>query len=137
MILRPASEQDLPAIAEIQAAAIEASQWNPEDYLAHNCEVAVVDGAVVGFLVARPVAEKEWEILNLAVAPRARRKGVGRQLLRGVLSRYPGDFFLELRESNLGARAFYEHLGFEVVASRTRYYSGPEESALVMKFQSC
>ena len=101
MVIRAASEQDLPAIAAIQSAAPEASQWSSRDYLTYECRVAQVENAVVGFLVARPVADREWEILNLAVAPAARRQGIGRQLLGDILARHPGEFFLEVRESNV------------------------------------
>ena len=137
MIIRSGTKQDLPAIARIQSAAPEASQWDPRDYLAFECRVAVEEGLVAGFVVARPVAEAEWEILNLAVAPDARRRGIGRQLLGHILASHPGEFFLEVRESNATARSFYEHLGFKVVTKRLRYYANPEESAIVMKLYSC
>ena len=137
VIIRAASEQDLPAIAQIQSRAQEASQWDPRDYLAFECRVAVHAGAIAGFVVARPVAAAEWEILNLAVAPEVRRLGIARQLLSDILERHPGDFFLEVRESNATARAFYEHLGFQVVTKRVRYYPDPEEAAIVMKLYSC
>jgi ribosomal-protein-alanine N-acetyltransferase len=134
--IRAACHADLPAIAQIQSLAPDASQWNPNDYLAFDCRVAVAEGAVIGFIVTRSVAGGESEILNLAVTPQVRRKGVGRHLLSDTLSRCSGDFFLEVRESNAAARRFYEHLGFEVVTRRLQYYSNPEESALVMKFHS-
>src|SRR5437588_692310 len=97
---------DLPAIAEIQSAVPEASQWNPGDYLSFECRVAERDSTIVGFVVARAVAEREWEILNLAVASGARRQGIARQLLGDVLGRHPGEVFLEVRESNTAARRF-------------------------------
>jgi [ribosomal protein S18]-alanine N-acetyltransferase len=137
VIIRAATEQDLPAIARIQSAAPEASQWDPGDYLALDCRVAVHEGSVAGFVVARPVAEAEWEILNLAVAPDARRRGIGRQLLGDILACHRGEFFLEVRESNATARSFYERLGFQMVTKRLRYYANPEESAIVMKLYSC
>ena len=137
MVIRAASEQDLPAIAAIQSAAPEASQWSPRDYLTYECRVAEVETGVVGFLVARGVADHEWEILNLAVAPEVRRQGIGRQLLGDILARHSGEFFLEVRESNMPARQFYEYAGFRVITRRLQYYSNPEESAIVMKLLSC
>ena len=137
MVIRAASEQDLPAIADIQSAAPEASQWNPRDYLTYECRVAEEGTAVVGFIVARPVAEREWEILNLAVAKGARRMGIGRQLLGEVLTGHAGDFFLEVRESNATARRFYEYAGFQVITKRLQYYRDPVEAAIVMKLFSC
>jgi ribosomal-protein-alanine N-acetyltransferase len=40
--------------------------------------------------------------------------------------------FLEVRESNLGARRFYEQRGFAVTGRRLRYYRQPDEDALLM-----
>jgi ribosomal-protein-alanine N-acetyltransferase len=134
--IRAAGERDLVGIAEIQAAAPEASQWNPGDYLGYDCRVAEQAGRVVGFLVSRRLAGGESEILNLAVAPDARRQGIGRQLWAAYLAGNPGEVFLEVRESNEAARRFYERLGFELVTKRLQYYSNPAESAIVMKHYS-
>lgn len=136
MIIRAATEQDLPAISEIQASAPQASQWNPRDYLTYECRVAERDSLVLGFLVIRTVVEREWEILNLAVAPSVRRQGVGRQLLNDILQRHTGAFFLEVRESNESARRFYAQLGFKMIAKRLQYYTNPPDSAIVMKLYS-
>ena len=137
LTIRTATERDLPAIARIQSSAPEAAHWDPRDYLMYDCRVAVHLDAVAGFVVARAVAEAECEILNLAVAPDLRRRGIGRQLLSDILGRHPGGFYLEVRESNTPARKLYEHLGFQVVTKRLQYYSNPVESAIVMKLYSC
>jgi ribosomal-protein-alanine N-acetyltransferase len=137
MTIRTATEHDLPAIAGIQSGSPEASQWDPRDYLTYQCRVAEHLGAVVGFVVTRPVAQGECEILNLAVAPAVRRQGIGRQLLSDVLARRPGSLFLEVRESNAAARSFYTRFGFEVVTKRLQYYANPAEPAIVMKLYSC
>jgi ribosomal-protein-alanine N-acetyltransferase len=137
VVIRAASEQDLPAIADIQSAAPEASQWTPRDYLTYECRIAEEGSAVVGFIVARPVDSREWEILNLAVASRVRRQGIGRQLLGDTLARHPGEFFLEVRESNIPARRFYEYAGFRAITKRLQYYCNPVEAAIVMKLLSC
>ena len=126
----------MPAISEIQASAPDASQWQPGDYLAYECRVAERDKLVLGFLVVRVVAEREWEILNLAVAPGVRRQGIGRQLLSDSLERHAGECFLEVRESNETARRFYERLGFKTATERLQYYSNPPETAIVMKLYS-
>lgn len=135
MIIRAATQDDLPAILQIQESAPEAAQWDPRDYLACECRVAELEAAVVGFAVARS-AGPESEILNLAVAPGFRRQGIGRQLLSDLRTRHPGDIFLEVRESNQPARRFYERLGFAMVTKRLRYYDNPPDSAIVMKLLS-
>lgn len=131
VILRPAGPLDLDAIGAIQAQCPEASQWSPADYLNYTSWVAETDG-VCGFIVTRQVAPGECEVLNLAVAPSARRAGVGRALLDTAMQAAPGTWFLEVRASNLGAIRLYETAGFQASGSRAGYYQGSGESAIVM-----
>jgi len=134
--IRVAEKVDIPEISTIQATAQEASQWQPSDYLAHDCRVGVVDGRVVGFIVTRSVGEKEREVLNIAVHPDFRRLGIGTELLRFELARSAGAHFLEVRESNTPARELYRRLGFEIVGSRPGYYDDPPETGIVMRIFS-
>jgi ribosomal-protein-alanine N-acetyltransferase len=91
---------------------------------------------VVGYLIARAVTG-EGEILNLAVAPGARRKGLGSRLLSAGLDalRSAGvrEVFLEVREHNVAARQLYERQGFRAIGARTRYYRNPVEDAIVLR----
>lgn len=131
MILRPALPADLAAIGDVQAACPEASQWNPSDYLDYTCWVAEKDG-LCGFIVTRQTAPGENEVLNLAVAPSARRCGVGRALLETAIAASPGTWFLEVRASNQGAIRLYETAGFQASGTRPDYYKDSGESAVVM-----
>jgi [ribosomal protein S18]-alanine N-acetyltransferase len=135
--IRRGGADDLDAIAEIQAASPEAAHWKPADYLAHHLLVATADTGVVGFVAARPVADQEFEVLNLAVAPEFRRQGIARELLGVLFHDYHGTFFLEVRESNQAAQMCYKALGFQLVTRRPDYYESPPEAAIVMKFHSC
>ncbi|MDP9114531.1 MAG: GNAT family N-acetyltransferase [Acidobacteriota bacterium] len=135
MIIRAAIAEDLQAIAEIQARSREASQWDPSTYLTYECLVAA-DPQVVGFLVARQTAADEREILNLAVDPPQRRRGVARALLRAELRHEKTQWFLEVRESNKGAIVLYQNADFRVAGRREGYYRDPPESGIVMKFNS-
>ena len=134
--IRPATPADVEAILAIQKAAPEASQWQAADYLQGDCLVASSASKIVGFLLCRQTAPGEREILNLAVAPEGRRRGVARRLVETELARGPNTWFLEVRESNLPAVALYESLGFQRVGLRELYYHDPVESAIVMKFIS-
>jgi len=134
--IRPATPEDLTAIAAIQAASPEASHWNPADYLDHDCRVAVADERVTGFLASRRVAPDEREILNIAVAPIQRRKGIARALVQDELVRGRGRWFLEVRASNQAAIRLYETVGFERCGTRPGYYQEPAEVAIVMRFFS-
>jgi ribosomal-protein-alanine acetyltransferase len=131
--IRAATRDDLPAIAEVQRASTEASQWTPESYLAHDCLVAVAKDRVVGFLVTRATAPDEREILNAAVEPASRRAGIGRILVETVLAGNRGAWFLEVRESNVAAINLYKTLGFSAAGRRENYYHDPIEAAIVMR----
>jgi ribosomal-protein-alanine N-acetyltransferase len=136
-VIRRGEPPDLAPVAVIQAASPEAAQWAPADYLRYDFRVSVCGIRVAGFLVSRALVEGEIELLNLAVAPEFRRRGVARKLVESLLAESPGVVYLEVRESNQSARKFYNHMGFQEVGSRSGYYQAPPEAAIVMKFHSC
>ncbi len=128
---------DLAAIRAIQTASPQAAQWEVADYLQYDVLVAVEGVRLAGFLVSRTLAPGESEILNVAVAPEFRRRGVARALVAALLAELQGTVFLEVRASNTIAHIFYKSLGFQEVAVRSGYYEEPPETAIVMKFHSC
>jgi [ribosomal protein S18]-alanine N-acetyltransferase len=132
--------RDLQFIMAIQSACPEIAQWTIRDYarVVEGDMVGWVDeqkDGVAGFIVTRRVGS-ELEILNFAVRPDLRNRGIGRALLEQALGRgstFQGEkAFLEVRASNLAALRFYEHNGFQVTGRRPRYYSAPIEDALVL-----
>ena len=133
IVIRAAGGADRDAIARIQRASPEASPWPPFDY---DCRVAMVDDRLAGFLVVRAVAADEREILNLAIDPDFRRRGIASALIRNVVSEMPGAWFLEVRESNQRAIHLYQKLGFALAGKRPGYYQNPAEAAIVMTFFS-
>jgi ribosomal-protein-alanine N-acetyltransferase len=136
-VIRRGGPPDLAEVALIQTASPEAAQWNAADYLQYDFRVSVCRIRVAGFLVSRALTEGETELLNLAVAPEFRRRGVARMLVESLLAESPGVVYLEVRESNWAARKFYNRMGFQEVSSRLGYYQAPPEAAIVMKFHSC
>jgi ribosomal-protein-alanine N-acetyltransferase len=98
--------------------------------------IAELNGQICGFLVAR-ITGDEAEILNAAVDPAHRRKGIGSALLTTAISSAQAQnaktIYLEVRESNSAAVSFYQRHGFEKTAQRRGYYSSPTENAVVMK----
>jgi len=136
LVLRPGSADDLPAITRIQDASPEAAHWNVREYLEYDLVVAARGAHVVGFAVARSLAEGETELLNLAVDPAWRRQGIGRRLVLHYIWKYRGALWLEVRRSNAGARKLYESLAFSEHGERRGYYSDSRESAIVMNFHS-
>jgi len=135
--IRRGEPADLAAVAAIQQACPEAAQWDVRDYPAYDFTVAGTRDALAGFLIARRLSTEESEILNLAVDPRERRKGVARSLVSCFLAESPGDVYLEVRAANQVAREFYKSIGFQEISIRKDYYSQPPDAAIVMKFHSC
>jgi ribosomal-protein-alanine N-acetyltransferase len=93
-------------------------------------------GPVVGYVVAW-FAGGEGEIANVAVAPAARGRGIGGQLLDAAITaaiQHGADaLYLDVRESNARARALYDSRGFAEVGRRRRYYRRPPEDAIVLR----
>ena len=88
-----------------------------------------------GLVLARE-AGGEAEILTLAVAPAARRRGLGAALLaaalQGAVLRAAAAMFLEVSAGNAAALALYRSAGFAEVGRRRRYYADGSD-ALVMR----
>ncbi|SNR23198.1 GNAT family N-acetyltransferase [Paracoccus sediminis] len=87
-----------------------------------------------GFLLGRAVADQA-ELLTLAVAPDARRQGIGRDLVDdfAATSRRRGALraFLEVAADNIPAQALYRAAGWQHAGRRRRYY-GADLDAVVM-----
>ena len=97
--------------------------------------VALEDGRVLGYVGMMCVLD-EGQIINVAVHPDARRRGVGRSLMQAAeaYAKERGIVFLslEVRESNIAARSMYSSLGWEEQGIRKGFYSHPVENACVM-----
>jgi len=91
---------------------------------------------LVAYCIYQVVAD-EMHILDLAVEPDHRRRGLARWLLSYALdqARRRGALraFLEVRRSNHQALALYRSFGFRVLAERRAYYCEPGEDALVLE----
>lgn len=144
--LRHANSADLDAIVEIEATTF-TDPWSRNAFaLALDagdtiCMIAE-DGcadrpALVGYSVLRRAGD-EAELLNLAVSPSHRRRGIGGTLLTRALedARQLGAraVFLEVRASNHVARVLYAGAGFEQAGRRQQYYRRPVEDALILRY---
>ena len=81
----------------------------------------------------------QGELANIAVQPDARREGLGGLLLDHLIEVARGrgvrSLFLEVRESNEGARRLYAHRSFEEIGIRRGYYQSPKEDARVLELK--
>ena len=157
-MVRKIKSGDAVAVSRLLAASPEAAPWSPlnspdrpgtetpETQIPFSQTpfsqtpfsqtfVAEHDGEVVGMIVTR-IAADEAEILNLAVLPALRRRGLARALIVTALAAARAlkarRVFLEVRESNLGARTFYRRMEFIEIGRRRAYYREPAEDALIL-----
>lgn len=145
--VRPAAEADLPALASLEAGSFTgpgSPAWS-RDLLAGELAqptalvlVAVGEGpGPIGYAAFRHVGP-ESELLRVAVAPAARKRGVGRALVEDGLARLRergvATCFLEVRPTNAPALALYEPLGFRTVDRRRRYFADGAD-ALVLRLE--
>ena len=145
METRLAIANDLPLLAALHAASFDEAPWS-EAQIAGSLAASsawallVYDGAVAcGFILCQQVLD-EAEILTFCVVPAARRKGLGRALLRAAWARVREAsgvrMFLEVAGDNVAARALYQKEGFRITGIRADYYKRQKGAvdALTMAF---
>jgi ribosomal-protein-alanine N-acetyltransferase len=146
MKIRDATRRDLPAIVEIERLAFD-NPWSLDSFVrelslpfsrmivaSHNADG---EQRLAGFL-CRWLVTDECHILNVAVHPGMRRKGVAEKMMSNALSeareRKASVISLEVRRSNLAARSLYRKFDFTERRLRRNYY-GPGEDAIVMELK--
>ena len=131
-------EADIDTVATLEGE-VSPAPWSSgifRDCLRAEYECWVVHAEKVFGYVIFSLGPGEAHLLNIAISPARQRRGFGRQLLAKVASiaRVQGmqRILLEVRPSNLRARAIYETAGFEFLSLREKYYGPPnKEDALV------
>ncbi|PYR92718.1 MAG: ribosomal-protein-alanine N-acetyltransferase [Acidobacteria bacterium] len=139
---RVSDDRDLDAIVALETESF-TNPWTREtlEWELRNSDVTHIyvlrleDGIVAAFCVCWIIFD-ELHINTVAVAPAERRRGRATALLKHVMAeaaaRHAVRATLEVRASNIAALKLYEGLGFRVTATRPRYYSQPEEDALIL-----
>jgi [ribosomal protein S18]-alanine N-acetyltransferase len=153
LLLEAGTVQHLDAIMGIEESSFSAP-WSRKMF-----EVELTDNPFARFLTAHiggtgqsPVVSRElvgyvcfWVVfeelrmINLAVAPHVRHRGIGRWLLQQAvtmgLEQGVQRALLEVRASNAPALALYEQAGFSRSGVRTQYYTNPLEDAVLMELE--
>ena len=135
------TEAHVSAVAELEKQCFSAP-WSEKSVFGELTNplslwlVAVEDGAVCGYVGSQAVLG-EADMMNIAVLPSYRRQGVARMLVTalidGLNSAGNHCLTLEVRASNVPAIALYDSMGFIQVGRRPRYYTKPEEDALILR----
>jgi ribosomal-protein-alanine N-acetyltransferase len=140
--LRRLELRDLAAIERIERASYP-TPWSRSMFASElakpsSLSLGVFDrttGELLGYLVISRYVDA-WHVMNVAVDPAYRRRGLARMLLDNLFERTAGDgrrgYTLEVRVSNIGAIKLYEALGFRSRGVRRGYYTDDREDALIM-----
>jgi len=140
LFIRDMRWSDIPEILKIERISF-STPWNEMAFLneiynpSSINKVAFYGNEIIGYICANSVID-EGHILNIAVHPDMRRKGIAAVLLEKVIDelRRKGckSLYLEVRASNISAIQFYENYGFISAGLRKNYYTSPKEDAVVM-----
>lgn len=136
----PMAKEHIASLAQLERECF-ADPWSEkalEDELSNPnavFRVALLDGQVAGYVGMLHVLD-EGDICNVAVFDSFRRQGVATALIQTLLDygveKKLSFITLEVRESNVGAQAFYETMGFRAIGLRKNFYDHPKEHAVLM-----
>ncbi|HOI12691.1 MAG TPA: ribosomal protein S18-alanine N-acetyltransferase [Methanoculleus sp.] len=146
LTIRRAQPADIPEIVAIERAAFD-DPWDERTiqeslaYYPGTFFVAKNNGDVAGFVAGgiEDTGEEVYgHIMNLAVAPGCRRRGIGKHLIRRLEREYTilgaSAVQLEVRVTNTGAQEFYRRLGYREVFQVAGYYANEEDALVMMKW---
>lgn len=140
--ISPMTEDDLGEVMRIELASFP-DPWTPLAYAAeirHNplaCYVVAREnnGDLCGY-IGWWNAPDASTIAHIAVDTHARKTGVGRMLVeyacKTAAAAGKTAMLLQVRSNNVGAQAFYEKLGFEIVDVSKNYYTNPDDDGIIM-----
>ena len=143
MIIEQMNSRHVPMVAQLETVCFH-DPWSEESVrseLGNDLSlwlVAMEEDRLLGYVGSQTVLS--WtDMMNVAVAPEARRRGVGEALIRRLMvmlrERNCECLTLEVRASNAGAIALYDKLGFTEVGRRKNYYRNPREDALILRVE--
>jgi [ribosomal protein S18]-alanine N-acetyltransferase len=140
--LRPLQLRDLNAIERIERASYP-TPWSRSMFASELAKPSSIclgafdieTDELTGYLVISRYVDA-WHVMNVAVAPSHRRRGIAMTLLERLFELTAGrgrrGYTLEVRVSNSDAIALYERLGFKARGVRRGYYTDNREDALIM-----
>jgi [ribosomal protein S18]-alanine N-acetyltransferase len=135
--------RDMPEVLTIEGQAFE-FPWSEDDFVRclrqRNCigMVAEHNERVVGFMIYE-LHKNRLHILNFAVHEQMRRRGIGSQMIRKLVSKLSPQrrsrIMLEVRETNLSAQLFFRDIGFRAISLLRDFYEDTTEDAYLMQFR--
>jgi [ribosomal protein S18]-alanine N-acetyltransferase len=140
--LRRLELRDLNAIEEIERSSYP-TPWSRSMFASELAKPSSLclgafeaeAGKLIGYLIISRYVDA-WHVMNVAVRPDHRRRGIASLLLNRLFELTAGrsrrGYTLEVRVSNAGAIKLYEELGFRPRGVRRGYYTDNREDALIM-----
>jgi ribosomal-protein-alanine N-acetyltransferase len=136
--VRRLAYSDLPAVIAIERRSFP-TPWSLAMFVLELskpsgiCLAASAGDDLLGYVVCSRY-DQVWHLMNIAVAPEHRRRGIAWALMTRLVEEARGvlPFTLEVRVSNRNAIEMYERFGFRSAGVRPRYYHDNGEDALIM-----
>ena len=137
--IRPLGYADLPQVIAIERRSF-TTPWSLAMFVLELSKPSGLclaatgeDGRLLGYLILSRY-DTIWHLMNIAVDPSQRRRGIGHALLEQMIDRGGPEeqYTLEVRTSNTPAIALYERFGFLPAGTRPRYYRDTGEDAVIM-----
>jgi [ribosomal protein S18]-alanine N-acetyltransferase len=140
--IRTLEAGDLRAVEEIERRSY-ATPWSRSMFAGEVVKPTSIclgafepdTGRLIGYAIVSRYVDA-WHVMNVAVDPAVRRRGVARALLGRLFELTSGEprrgYTLEVRVSNAGAISLYEALGFKPRGIRRGYYTDNREDAVIM-----
>ena len=134
--MRPMRLEDLSTVMEIDRQCLPTpwseAVWREELRSSFSLYLVLVEGEAISGHIGVKCVIDELHVMTIAVRPERRRKGFARTLVKAAVAAHPRAWrvYLEVRPSNLAARALYDSLGFVQTGIRPGYYG--DEDALLL-----
>lgn len=141
MILEKLNASHVAQIAQLEKICF-SDPWSERSVASElenklSCWLVAMEGEQVAGYIGSQTVCGETDMMNVAVHPDHRRKGIAEKLILALIEELKGMeshcLTLEVRASNAPAIALYEKLGFEEIGRRKNYYRNPREDALILR----
>lgn len=141
MILEKMNASHVARIAELEKICF-SDPWSEKSVASEldnklSCWLVAVEADVVAGYIGSQTVCGETDMMNVAVHPDHRRKGIAEALILALIGELKSMdshcLTLEVRASNAPAIALYEKLGFSEIGRRKNYYRNPREDALILR----
>ncbi len=131
------SEKDFLEIYKIEKASFR-HPWKEGMFFSPSQKfvLAFENKKIIGYICFSTVID-ECHILNVAVSPRFREKGIAQKMFEFLFElgkkKNFNFYYLEVSENNLPAISLYKKLGFKTLGKRKKYYEDGSDAIVMVK----